>query len=334
MLRSRLHFINCHGALADPHFYGQRGDDFPISHDAAYLAGKVGSGTIVAAECCYGAELYDPALSEGQGGICSTYLGAGGYGFFGSSTIAYGPSAGNAQADVICQVFLQRVLLGASLGRAALEARQQYIASCGTLDPTDLKTIAQFNLLGDPAIHAVALDLPALTNTRAYRAALPDRADAARRSRSLRRRQLAKAGLGLEATIGAAKRVTKKSPARVRAVLERAAKESGVRPEQWASFAVEDPGDRMLRGAKVVRPGPSAFEVLIGTKRVIQAKSARSKAARARAAGQLPALRHVVVLTATVQDGKVVRLSRAYAKELHVAERSGRTKVGRRGLEE
>jgi hypothetical protein len=314
LLRARMHFINCHGAQADTHFYGQRGTSYPIAHDAAYLASRIKPGTILSAECCYGAELYDPALTAGQAGICNTYLGAGAYGVFASSTIAYGPSSGNGQADVICQIFLQRLLLGASLGRAALEARQQFVAKLGTLDPTDLKTLAQFNLFADPAVHAVSVEQPALTATRAYRAAWPDRAAAARAARSLRRRQLAKAGLALESTIGSARRASGGKPTRkVRGALERAARESSVRAQHWLSFSVDDPGSKALRGAKIARPGPSQFHVLIGSKRV-SATSSR-KAARS-ASAESPALHLTVVLTATVQDGKIVQLTRTYAKML------------------
>ena len=49
---------------------------------------------------------------------------------------------------------------GASLGRAALQARQDFASSSATLDPVDLKTIAQFNLLGDPSITPVELTSP------------------------------------------------------------------------------------------------------------------------------------------------------------------------------
>lgn len=327
LLRSRLHFINCHGAPADPHFYGQRGGSFPISHDAAYLATRLKPGTILSAECCYGAELYDPALAEGQAGICSTYLGAGGYGVFGSSTIAYGPSAGNAQADVICQLFLQRVLLGSSLGRAALEARQQFIAASGTLDPTELKTLAQFNLLGDPAVHAVTVEQPALESTKAFRAALPDRAGEKRAARSLRRRQLAKVGMALETTIGTARRVSDTKPGKkIRGALERVARDSGVRGRHWVTFAVDDPGNKGLRSAKILRPGPSAFQVLVGSRRVAAVKPRAARGERRDSAPErAPELRQTVVLTATIQDGKVVQLSRSYAKMLHVATRKSRS---------
>src|SRR5687768_17306118 len=93
-------------------------------------------------------------------GICSAYLAGKAYAFFGSSTIAYGPADTNDNADLICQFFLRRVVTGASVGRAALEARQQFAQQTGELSPADLKTLAQFNLLGDPSVTPVAASAP------------------------------------------------------------------------------------------------------------------------------------------------------------------------------
>jgi hypothetical protein len=170
----------------------------------------------------------------------------------------------------------------------------------------------------------VTLEKPALAATKAFRSALPDRPLAERAARSLRRRQLAKVGLALESTIGAARRVPQGKPRRkLRTALERAARESGVRAKHWVSFTVDDPGNKLLRGAKIVRPGPTEFQVLIGSKRVPPAKKTRYKRGKA-APEPAPDLRQVVVLTATVQDGKVVHLSRAYAKMLHATSRQGR----------
>ncbi len=149
------HFINCHGSPADHRFLGEPAN-YPIAHDSTKLAGKISKGSIVAAECCYGAELYDPTLSGGALGICCEYLRSGAYGFFGSTTIAYGPADGNGAADIITQDFIRHALSGASLGRAALQARQDYVLKNSVMTKIDLKTLAQFYLLGDPSIHAVA----------------------------------------------------------------------------------------------------------------------------------------------------------------------------------
>lgn len=191
-LAPRMHFINCHGADCSPEYFGQRGDDYPVAHRASLLRGKITAGTIVAAECCYGAQLYDPAKAEGKMGIALSYLADGASGFFGSTTIAYGPSEGNGSADLICQYFLQRVLAGASLGRAALEARQKFAGERTHLDPIDLKTLAQFYLLGDPSLQPVGYEGHALSKTAAFKKAFAKVQD--RGIRGLRREKLERDG--------------------------------------------------------------------------------------------------------------------------------------------
>jgi len=158
LLGRRAHFINCHGAASSWQFYGQpRGvDEYPVSHDARYIPARIASGTVVAAECCYGAQLYDPNPTRAKSvGLCNVYLANGAYGFFGSSNIAYGPKTSNDWADDLCQYFWRHILDGSSLGAAVLRARQDYVSERQRLDPIDQKTLAQFNLLGDPSIHPV-----------------------------------------------------------------------------------------------------------------------------------------------------------------------------------
>ena len=153
------HFVNCHGAPADSHFYGQKGASYPVAHSAAWMAGKALDGVVMAAECCYGAELYDPSLTAplNQMGMCNTYLDRKAYAFFGSTNIAYGPAKTNDQADLMCQHFLLGVRAGASAGRACLDARLKYVVSKGgVLMPVDLKTLAQFTLMADPSLTPVA----------------------------------------------------------------------------------------------------------------------------------------------------------------------------------
>ena len=156
-LHPLTHFYNCHGAQTDAHFYGQRGDDYPTSMDAAFLAKKISKGTVVAAECCYGAGLFKTtAVEPNSRSIANSYLGEGAIVFLGSSTIAYGPADGQGLADLITQYFIKNVFAGASTGRAFLEARQQFLSSCEPhLDPFELKTLAQFYLLGDPSVQPI-----------------------------------------------------------------------------------------------------------------------------------------------------------------------------------
>lgn len=156
-LAQRTHFINCHGGQADWRFYGEKAGAFPVAMDTPGVgAAVVGAGALVAAECCYGAELYDYRLLGRHAPLCLTYLAKGACAMLGSTNIAYGPASGNGQADFMAQFFLKEVLAGASTGRALLQARQSFIASQTMSSPVNMKTLAQFLLLGDPSLHPVA----------------------------------------------------------------------------------------------------------------------------------------------------------------------------------
>lgn len=153
-LRPIFHFYNCHGALNDTNYYGQKASSYPIALSSADLDYKITFGTVIAAECCYGAQL----LNKDEFGIsiASNYLCNNAVSFMGSSTIAYGPADGQGLADLICQYYLINVNKGASAGRALLEARQRFLTeSAPDLDPYELKTLAQFYILGDPSIQII-----------------------------------------------------------------------------------------------------------------------------------------------------------------------------------
>jgi len=299
LLGRRSHFINCHGADGEPFYYGQRGQSYPTAHAAAWIDRRVTEGTVIAAECCYGAELYDPqkaATAKGQTSICNTYLGSGAYGMFGSSTIAYGPSSGNGSADLICQYFLELVLEGASLGRAALEARQWFAQSTTVLDPTDLKTLGQFSLMGDPSIHPVVKEQPALTRGKVYRRVFPTAAEMPT-GRSLRRERLLKTGLAIAASVSTARPAPgRRTAGTVKKVLEAAGRESGLRKLTWGSFSIHDPGRRLLGKAKARVSQPTAIHV------------AKGRPVRG------PRCQYPVVLVATVDRGTIVRLRRLHGK--------------------
>ena len=234
-LRALAHFINCHGAQASPEFYGQRGSSYPISLTSQSMSGEIGVGTIAAVECCYGAELYDSLTLATDSPICQTYLQQGAYGYLGSTTIAYGPADSNGAADLICQYFLRSILNGSSLGHAALQARQNYVANTGQMDPIDLKTLAQFCLLGDPSIHPVA-------EPKATRALLTvSVADSERFQRSERRTKLKLDGEFLLRTKPTVSKLVKKpslSP-NVKAALANISKRAGVTAgTEFATFSV------------------------------------------------------------------------------------------------
>ena len=285
-LARRSHFINCHGDTLDPSFYGEWDGEFPEAHASARLAGRISDGTVVAAECCYGGQLYDP--EGGQMGICSAYLGNGAYGVFGSSTIAYGPADTNGSADLICQYFLKHVLAGASLGRAALEAHQQFVERVTLLDPVDLKTLGQFSLLGDPSIHAVATVKSTAASTKAFKATVRSMPPTPI-GRTLRRERLLRRGLALPKIVATVRKQAKNAPPKVKAMLASAAKETHLKDVRFASFAARPIANGLSKSAKAAAGGRATVYVAIGSTPnglTTGLKTARGAAAKAAAGAQ------------------------------------------------
>jgi hypothetical protein len=297
-LSRRIHFINCHGAPSDPKFYGQRGNAFPVAHSARNLVRKIINGTVIAAECCYGAELYDPADSDNQAGIGSTYLRDGAYGYFGSSTIAYGPSEGNGQADLICQYFLNEALEGASLGDAALRARHRFAQSYTHLDPVDLKTLVQFHLLGDPSVHAVAYVPHALSRARSFKRAFQSGQNV-KGTRMLRREKTARTGSNLQRSLGAVKPIREALPTEVAQILESCARESGIAGFGTRSFAVSFPAEGMKGNMArfTGRRKGRTIHMLVGRQDVPPGTPGR-----------------VIALVATMQDGQLIHMRRLHSR--------------------
>ncbi len=259
-LRNRMHFINCHGGTASPEFYGQRGSSYPKSMTTKLTAGEILEGTVAAVECCYGAELYDAITLAVDLPICQSYLQQGGYGYFGSTTIAYGPSEGNGAADLICQYFLLNVLDGASIVHAALMARQQFVERTAQMDALDLKTLAQFNLLGDPSVHPIAE--PSATKVPTNVATV----EAESFFRSERRQKMKMTGDFLTKTKPtASKRVpTGKLSPLTKAALSNITKLAGLSEKQtFTAFAVE--GAPTPKGlVSKVKPSPMRYLIAIG----------------------------------------------------------------------
>jgi hypothetical protein len=152
--RTRIHFFNCHGGAGSHVFWGEQGKSQPVGFRSSSIPSRLLPGTVIAAECCYGAELYAPGRR--QLSVSATYLKRKAAAYVGSTTIAYGPEEGQGAADLLTQFFIQFVLRGHSVGRAFLQARQKFLTlSAPRINAIELKTIAQFLLLGDPSIHLI-----------------------------------------------------------------------------------------------------------------------------------------------------------------------------------
>ncbi|UGY11957.1 C25 family cysteine peptidase (plasmid) [Bradyrhizobium septentrionale] len=156
-LAKRAHFINCHGRALRPKFFGEKNGQKPVSIEGSKLAGNIEPDTVVAAECCYGADMYDHLLAGSGLPICLSYLENGAIGFVGSTNISYGPAEAIGAADLLAQFFWINLLKGQSLGRAFLQARQDFVRRERMSDPANLKTIGQFILLGDASVHPCSL---------------------------------------------------------------------------------------------------------------------------------------------------------------------------------
>ncbi len=355
LINRRIHFINCHGGDTLSEFFGQSATDeeeMPVSHQAAFVAGagKVAEGTVVAAECCFGAQLYDPsAADEGQMGMCNTYLDKKGYGFFGSSTTAYGPESGNDQADLICQYFIQRVLRGASLGRATLEARQRFIEKASPLSPMNRKTLAQFSLFGDPSI--VPVDKPTAKKIadRSFRAMTTGVAslgakslgssnvarDAAAAERAERRDTLTTKGQVLTRLQPTYSKTKGRLPKNVQASLAKYMKQMHCVPGDSFSFSVDSPsqatatsmkkgGSRSRSVGTKQKKGTTAFHVMFGVPESrtrggasaagVASKGVKSRSGSKRAMPGSGRLKKFVVLEAKEVDGKIVAVTEAHSK--------------------
>lgn len=349
LFNRRAHFINCHGGDTLPDFYGQAKNSEEVgdmSHRASFVekTGNVLEGTVVAAECCFGGQLYDPTAEEnGQLGMCNSYLGRKAYAFFGSTTTAYGPFSGNNQADLICQYFLQRVLAGASAGRAALEARQRFVETKAPLSNMNQKTLAQFNLCGDPSI--VPVDIPSsklavgpkafpLAKTFASKAVTLAKSKAARDVASIergeRREKLRARGVMCGEMQPSFKRREKGPSKKVRSSMQALMRHLKLRSIDTLSYDVRakrSTGWKSLKGlskgvAKTMaetQPQTTAFHVGFGVS-AARATGSKKKAMKRGVAGtkkdaNVPSpMKSFVVVEAKEVDGIIVSYTEAHSK--------------------
>ena len=174
---------------------------------------------------------------------------------------------GPTKADLLIQFFFERVLAGASLGRALTEARQRFISTQPMYDPFNLKTLAQFILLGDPST-TPCLAPPRRSASRGVEAKLDASADVTAQ-RKARRVLLASMG----STIADGKAVPTSSgtvPESVRRRVRSIARKRGFEDAEETVFS--------LRGSKVYRAAmqgkyPDEQVMVISSK--IEAKAGR-----------------------------------------------------------
>jgi hypothetical protein len=165
-LLSPLHMIKCHGNKKDATFWGfpesaQNREDRCAAITSATLRQLpyLEPSTVVAAMCCYGAQIFSPK-DDDTWPLASAYLRKGAVGFVGPTMMAWVGLDDMSAADWIVTDYLRRVLEGASIGRALLESKQDnpgYTYEHGQVQgPEEEKTVIEYVLLGDPSIHPVS----------------------------------------------------------------------------------------------------------------------------------------------------------------------------------
>jgi len=211
-LRPMMHFLNCHGGLRTSELYGQpneKSNSFPVCFESNMMDKKISYGTVAATECCYGGLLYNPNRpNKIHLPIANSYLKNNAIAFVGSTTAAYGPSDSQGGADYIAQYFLIAIQKGgASAGRAFLEAQQRFVEKGDVkMDPTDLKTIIQFLLLGDPSMTPIE-DSPKTTPGRTPVKSIMNKAAHDTKERKERRLKLAEKSVYINNTSDAPVRI-------------------------------------------------------------------------------------------------------------------------------
>jgi hypothetical protein len=232
--KTRIHFFNCHGDAGKHVFWGQEGEAYPPSFSSDDVPAKLLEGTFVAAECCYGAQQYAPG--RGKRSISAAYLSSNAAAYVGSTTIAYGEVRSQENADLITQYFVQFVLRGHSVGRAFLEAQQEFIkSSAPRIDVYELKTIAQFLLLGDPSLHLVERKHKSLVVDRGN--LLIESEASAKFFRKARRKQLHDDGVSAGRSVKTPRAAGKKVPVGRHRQFSKLARENGLKKFTTSIFS-------------------------------------------------------------------------------------------------
>jgi len=146
---SNLLFFNLHGSNGTKYWYGQSGDKYPEAFSPAVLTGRL-RPYFLGVEACYGARYLGGLTAEDS--IVLTALENNCIAFLGSSRIAFGtPSPTGSCADLVIGSYIKGISVGESAGDAHVEGLKRLTADWNALDDSDIKTMAEFALYGDPS---------------------------------------------------------------------------------------------------------------------------------------------------------------------------------------
>lgn len=137
--------FNVHGGADTTHWVGESEEgEYPTIFTPTTVSDF--NSSLIVCEACYGG-----ALGYDEPSVVERFFSAGGVGFVGSSTIAYGsPTSQLCAADVIANQFLLAFERGASIGESLNTAKMELLILDPLNDDIAKKTVLSFNLFGVP----------------------------------------------------------------------------------------------------------------------------------------------------------------------------------------
>ena len=147
---ANLMFFNLHGSNNTKYWYGQEGGSYPEAFLPEVLSGW-SSPYFIGVEACYGARYVGQIPSADS--IVMTALRNNCLAFLGSSRIAFGTSEPKGScADIVVGEYIKCLPKGHSAGDAYLEGLKALAHDPSSMDDSDIKTLAEFALYGDPSV--------------------------------------------------------------------------------------------------------------------------------------------------------------------------------------
>ena len=144
-----LLFFNLHGSNDTRFWYGQEGRNYPEAFAPKVLEDRA-RPYFIGVEACYGAR-YIGGLDETQS-ILMMALQNKCLAFLGSSKIAFGTCEPKGScADIVIGDYIKYLAKGYSAGNAHVEGLKRLCACRDDMDDSDIKTLAEFALYGDPS---------------------------------------------------------------------------------------------------------------------------------------------------------------------------------------
>ena len=147
---ANLLMFNLHGSNNTKFWYGQDDDSYPEAIQPESLA-VLNVPYIIGVEACYGAN-FCGNLNENQS-IMVKAMQEGCVSLLGSSRIAYGTPVpqGNC-ADFMIGEYLKQIKNGETAGDSHIAGIRRVVKDSAEFTDVEIKTIAEFNLFGDPAL--------------------------------------------------------------------------------------------------------------------------------------------------------------------------------------